>query len=78
MTVTFAVEPFVDGVDIVVSIEKAAAIQHRLPLRFDCMTALAATAFEPDRDQDGRDGGKRQDNPDERVPAHRSGYRGYM
>src|SRR4051794_40325269 len=35
---------FLDGVDSVVRIEKAAAVQHWLPLRSDCMGGPAATA----------------------------------
>jgi hypothetical protein len=61
---------FLKGIDGVVSTEKAAAVKHGVSLRSHFYAGQRLPPFEPDRDQDGRDEGERDDYPDERVPAH--------
>ena len=61
---------FLQGIDGVVSTEKAAAVKHGVSLRSHFYAGQRLPPFEPDRDQDGRDQGERDDYPDERVPAH--------
>ena len=61
---------FLKGIDGVVSTEKAAAVKHGVSLRSHFYAGQRLPPFEPDRDQDGRDQGERDDYPDERVPAH--------
>ena len=62
---------FLKRVDGVISIEKAAAVNHWFSLRSDLHAGRRLPPFEPHRDQDGRDNGECDDYPDERVPAHR-------
>ena len=62
---------FLKGIDGVVSIEKATAVNHGFSLRSDLHAGQRLPPFEPDRDQDGHNHGERDDYPDEHVPAHR-------